>query len=123
MIPSCSAAKELYKPECMADWNHTGVKEFLLVGLTENSKLQVPLFLLFSLIYSITLIGNWGMITLICLNAQPHTPMYLFLGNLSFCDICYSTVFAPRMLVNFLSEHKSITLLDVLYRVSFLPCM
>ena len=107
----------------MADWNHTGVKEFLLVGLTENSKLQVPLFLLFSLIYSITLIGNWGMITLICLNAQPHTPMYLCLGNLSFCDICYSTVFAPRMLVSFLSEHKSSTLLDVLYRVSFLPCM
>ena len=93
----------------MADWNHTGVKEFLLVGLTENSKLQVPLFLLFFLIYFITLIGNWGMIILICLNAQLHTPMYLFLGNLSFCDICYSTVFAPKMLVNFLSEHKSST--------------
>ncbi|XP_008825802.1 olfactory receptor 1052-like [Nannospalax galili] len=91
----------------MAIWNQTGVKEFILVGLTENPTLQVPLFLLFSLIYLITLLGNWGMIALIWLNSQLHTPMYFFLSNLSFCDICYSTVFAPKMLVNFLSEHKS----------------
>ncbi|XP_014635323.1 PREDICTED: olfactory receptor 1052-like [Ceratotherium simum simum] len=93
----------------MAGWNHTGVKEFLLVGLTENPKLQILLFLLFIIIYFITLIGNWGMIILIWLNAQLHTPMYFFLSNLSFCDICYSTVFAPKMLVNFLSKHKSST--------------
>ena len=91
VIPSYSAAKELCKPGGMADWNHTGVKEFLLVGITENYKLQVPLFLLFfPLLYFITLIGNWGMIILIWLNAKLHTPMYFFLGNLSFCDICYS---------------------------------
>jgi olfactory receptor len=90
----------------MAGWNHTGVKAFLLVGLTENPNLQIPLFLLFALIYLITLVGNWGMITLIWLNAQLHTPMYFFLSNLSFCDICYSTVFAPKMLVQFLSKLK-----------------
>ncbi|ELK13669.1 Olfactory receptor 1052 [Pteropus alecto] len=106
---NCSAAKELNKPECMAGWNHTGVKEFILVGLTENPNLQIPLFLLFTFIYFITMVGNWGMITLIWLNAQLHTPMYFFLSNLSFCDICYSTVFAPKMLVNFLSKHKSST--------------
>uniref|UniRef100_G3UB23 Olfactory receptor n=1 Tax=Loxodonta africana TaxID=9785 RepID=G3UB23_LOXAF len=93
----------------MAGWNHTGVKEFLLVGLTENPNLQLPLFLLFALIYCITLVGNWGMIVLIRLSVRLHTPMYFFLSNLSFCDICYSTVFAPKMLVNFLSEHKSST--------------
>ncbi|XP_006902359.1 PREDICTED: olfactory receptor 1052-like [Elephantulus edwardii] len=93
----------------MAGWNHTGVKEFLLVGLTENPDLQIPLFLIFTFIYSITLIGNWGMIVLIWINTRLHTPMYFFLSNLSFCDICYSTVFAPKMLVNFLSEHKSST--------------
>ncbi|XP_004443886.1 PREDICTED: olfactory receptor 1052-like [Ceratotherium simum simum] len=91
----------------MAGWNHTGVKEFLLVGLSENPKLQILLFLLFIIIYFITPIGNWGMIILIWLNAQLHTPMYFFLSNLSFCDICYSTVSAPKMLVNFLSKHKS----------------
>ncbi|XP_036912372.1 olfactory receptor 1052-like [Sturnira hondurensis] len=93
----------------MAGWNHTGVKEFLLVGLTENPNLQIPLFLLFTLIYIMTLVGNWGMIALIRLNAQLHTPMYFFLSNLSFCDICYTTVFTPKMLVNFLSKRKSST--------------
>lgn len=93
----------------MRGWNHTGVKEFLLVGLTENPNLQIPLFSLFALIYFITLLGNLGIIILIWLNVQLHTPMYFFLGNLSFCDICYSTVFAPKMLANFLSKHKSST--------------
>ncbi|MBZ3881627.1 Olfactory receptor 1052 [Sciurus carolinensis] len=93
----------------MGGWNHSGVEEFLLVGLTENPNLRIPLFLLFALIYLITLTGNWGMIVLIRLNTQLHTPMYFFLSNLSFCDICYSTVFAPKMLVNFLSKHKSST--------------
>ncbi|KAG3285148.1 hypothetical protein H1C71_008743 [Ictidomys tridecemlineatus] len=93
----------------MGGWNHTGVEEFLLVGLTENPDLQIPLFLLFTLIYLITLTGNWGMIALIRLSTQLHTPMYFFLSNLSFCDICYSTVFAPKMLINFLSKHKSST--------------
>ncbi|KAM9659437.1 LOW QUALITY PROTEIN: olfactory receptor 5J3-like [Trichechus inunguis] len=93
----------------MEGWNHTGVKEFLLVGLTENPNWQIPLFLLFTLIYFITLVGNWGMIILIWLSVRLHTPMYFFLSNLSFCDICYSTIFTPKMLVNFLSEHKSST--------------
>ncbi|KAM9658881.1 uncharacterized protein ACIGJ3_011943 [Trichechus inunguis] len=93
----------------MEGWNHTGVKEFLLVGLTENPNWQIPLFLLFTLIYFITLVGNCGMIILIWLSVRLHTPMYFFLSNLSFCDICYSTIFTPKMLVNFLSEHKSST--------------
>ncbi|XP_074087870.1 olfactory receptor 5J3-like [Macrotis lagotis] len=91
----------------MAARNHTGfVKEFFLVGLTEIPELQVPLFLLFFFIYMITLVGNWGMIIIIWCNVQLHTPMYFFLSNLSLCDICYSTVFAPKMLVNFLVQNK-----------------
>ncbi|NP_001001054.1 olfactory receptor Olr546 isoform X1 [Rattus norvegicus] len=90
-------------------WNHTGVKEFILVGLTENLNWQVGLFFLFSIVYFIILVANWGMILLIWLNAHLHTPMYFFLSNLSFCDICYSTVIAPKMLINFLSEYKSST--------------
>ncbi|XP_028638978.1 olfactory receptor 1052-like [Grammomys surdaster] len=91
--------------------NHTDVKEFILLGLTENPNWQVPLFLLFSIIYLIIFVGNWGMIFLIWLNAHLHTPMYFFLSNLSFCDICYSTIIAPKMLINLLSEHKSIKLI------------
>ncbi|NP_001001055.1 olfactory receptor Olr552 isoform X1 [Rattus norvegicus] len=91
----------------MEVWNSTGVKEFILIGLTENPNWQVPLFLLFCIIYFIILVGNCGMIFLIWLNVQLHTPMYFFLSNLSFCDICYSTIIAPKMIINFLSEHKS----------------
>ncbi|XP_049636731.1 olfactory receptor 1052-like [Suncus etruscus] len=103
----------------MAGWNHTGVKEFLLVGLTENPDLQIPLFLIFFFIYFITLVGNWGMIILIRLNVQLHTPMYFFLSNLSFCDICYSTVFAPKMLINFLSKHRSSTFYGCVFQSFF----
>ncbi|XP_068947118.1 olfactory receptor 5J3-like [Petaurus breviceps papuanus] len=92
----------------MAAWNNTGfVKEFFLVGLTEIPELQVPLFFIFFVIYMVTLVGNWGMIIIIWINVQLHTPMYFFLSNLSLCDICYSTVFAPKMLVNFLVENKA----------------
>lgn len=76
----------------MAAENHSTVTEFILKGLTNRPELQLPLFLLFLVIYSVTMIGNLGMITLICLNAQLHTPMYYFLSNLSFVDLCYSSV-------------------------------
>ncbi|XP_012922911.1 olfactory receptor 1052-like, partial [Heterocephalus glaber] len=93
----------------MEGQNHIAVKEFFLIGLNENPKFHIPLFLLFTLIYLIALLSNWGMILLIWLNVRLHTPMYFFLSNLAFCDICYSTVFIPKMLVDFLSKHKSMT--------------
>ncbi|NP_666977.2 olfactory receptor 1109 [Mus musculus] len=99
--------------------NHTVVKEFILLGLTENPDWQIPLFLLFSIIYLIIFVGNWGMIFLIWLNAHLHTPMYFFLSNLSFCDICYSTVIAPKMLINIVSEHKSSRLLSCVLQSFF----
>ncbi|XP_015991861.2 olfactory receptor 8A1-like [Rousettus aegyptiacus] len=92
----------------MAAENHSTVTEFILKGLTNRPELQLPLFLLFLVIYSVTMIGNLGMITLICLNAQLHTPMYYFLSNLSFVDLCYSSVITPKMLVNFVSEENII---------------
>lgn len=88
--------------------NRSTVTEFILKGLTNRPELQLPLFLLFLVIYSVTMIGNLGMITLICLNAQLHTPMYYFLSNLSFVDLCYSSVITPKMLVNFVSEENII---------------
>ncbi|XP_032954136.1 olfactory receptor 8A1-like isoform X2 [Rhinolophus ferrumequinum] len=93
----------------MATENHSAVTEFILRGLTNQPELQLPLFLLFLGIYSVTMIGNLGMITLICVNAQLHTPMYYFLGNLSLLDLCYSSVITPKMLVNFVSEKNIIS--------------
>ncbi|EPQ13538.1 Olfactory receptor 8A1 [Myotis brandtii] len=94
----------------MATENHSAVvTEFILRGLTNRPELQLPLFLLFLGIYSVTTMGNLGMIALIRLNAQLHTPMYYFLSNLSLVDLCYSSVITPKMLVHFVSERNVIS--------------
>ncbi|XP_039390486.1 olfactory receptor-like protein OLF1 [Mauremys reevesii] len=89
--------------------NHSEATEFILSGLTDRPELQIPLFVVFLLIYSITLVGNGGMILLITTDPRLHTPMYFFLRNLSFCDLCYSSTISPKLLLNFLAERKSIS--------------
>ncbi|XP_025033954.1 olfactory receptor 8A1-like [Pelodiscus sinensis] len=93
----------------MGEGNHSVVTEFLLSELTDRPELQVPLFVLFLLIYLITLVWNGGMILLITIDPRLHTPMYFFLQNLSFCDICCSSIISPKMLQSFISEKKSIS--------------
>ncbi|KAL1781362.1 olfactory receptor 150-like [Sigmodon hispidus] len=82
----------------MAEGNYSTVKEFILTGLTEKPGLQLPLFFLFLGIYVVTVLGNLGMIVLILFSPQLHSPMYFFLSNLSFVDLCQSTVITPKML-------------------------
>ncbi|NXW99080.1 O1052 protein, partial [Larus smithsonianus] len=93
----------------MAGGNHTAVTQFVLLGLTSQPKLQAPLFVIFFLIYLLTLMGNLGLIALIKTNPRLHTPMYFFLCNLSVVDLCYSSVFSPKLLVGFLAEEKTIS--------------
>ncbi|KAM9147519.1 olfactory receptor 5AR1-like [Pangshura tecta] len=93
----------------MEKGNHSEVTEFILSGLTDHPELQVPLFVVFLLIYGITLVGNGGMILLIMSDPQLHTPMYFFLSILSFCDLCFSSIISPKLLLNFLAERKSIS--------------
>ncbi|XP_007529034.2 olfactory receptor 8D4 [Erinaceus europaeus] len=89
--------------------NHSTVTEFLLLGLTEQPDLQLPLFYLFLGIYTVTVVGNLSMILLIGLSSQLHTPMYYLLSSLSFLDFCYSSVITPKMLVGFLFRDKVIS--------------
>ncbi|XP_047549436.1 olfactory receptor 8B3 [Lutra lutra] len=89
--------------------NDSSVTEFLLAGLTDHPELQQPLFFLFLMIYIVTVVGNLGLIILIGLNSHLHTPMYYFLFNLSFIDLCYSSVFTPKMLMNFVSRENIIS--------------
>uniref|UniRef100_L7N1Y6 Olfactory receptor family 8 subfamily B member 40 n=2 Tax=Mus musculus TaxID=10090 RepID=L7N1Y6_MOUSE len=89
----------------MAVGNSSSVKEFILLGLTQEPELQLPLFFLFLGIYVVSVMGNLGLIVLIVLNPPLHTPMYYFLFNLSFTDLCYSTVITPRMLVGFVKQN------------------
>ncbi|NXS93368.1 O1052 protein, partial [Jacana jacana] len=93
----------------MAEGNHTPVTQFVLLGLTSQPKRQVPLFLLFLLIYLLTLMGNLGLMALIRANPRLHTPMYFFLCNLSLVDLCYSSVFSPKLLVGFWLEKKTVS--------------
>ncbi|KAM5246023.1 olfactory receptor 8A1 [Ctenodactylus gundi] len=93
----------------MAPGNHSTATEFILRGLTNRPELQLPLFLLFLGIYTITLVGNLAMVTLIGLSPQLHTPMYYFLCNLSLVDVCYSSAITPKMLVNFVSQKNVIS--------------
>ncbi|XP_047548069.1 olfactory receptor 147-like, partial [Lutra lutra] len=89
--------------------NASFVTEFILVGLTDLPYLQLPLFCLFLVTYMVTVLGNLGLVTLIKLNAHLHTPMYFFFLNLSFIDLCYSSVFTPKMLINFTSKRNIIS--------------
>ncbi|XP_068964102.1 olfactory receptor 5B12-like [Petaurus breviceps papuanus] len=89
--------------------NRTYVEEFILLGLTDAPGLQVPLFMLFTLIYVITLVGNLGMIALISWDSHLHTPMYFFLSNLSLVDFGYSSIITPKVMAGFLTGNKIIS--------------
>ncbi|XP_004443896.1 PREDICTED: olfactory receptor 1052-like [Ceratotherium simum simum] len=89
--------------------NCTSVTEFILLGLTDHAELKVVLFVLFLLIYTVSLVGNLGMIFLIQTTPKLQSPMYYFLSCLSFVDACNSSVFAPKMLLNFFVEQKTIS--------------
>ncbi|XP_027701269.1 olfactory receptor 5F1-like [Vombatus ursinus] len=89
--------------------NYTAVTEFILLGLTKSPELQVILFVLFLVIYTLTMMGNAGMITLIKIDSQLHTPMYFFLINVSLTDIFCSSTVTPKMLADLLSKRKVIS--------------
>ena len=89
--------------------NISEVTEFILLRLTDALKLQVPLFMVFTLIYLFTLVGNLGMILLILLDYRLHTPMYFFLGNLSLVDVCYSSAVTPSVMAGLLVGNEIIS--------------
>ncbi|KAM6189806.1 olfactory receptor 6F1-like [Sarcoramphus papa] len=81
-------------------WGHTangtGVEEFILLGFPGAWHSQVSLVMVFALTYSLTLIGNASIIALMWMNSSLHTPMYFFLCNLSFLEICYTVGIVPK---------------------------
>ncbi|XP_077319617.1 olfactory receptor 12D2-like [Lithobates pipiens] len=95
------------------------VTNFVLLGLTNQEGYNEVLFLLFFLLYIITLSVNAFVMMIIILDANLHTPMYFFLGNLSFLDIFYSSVVVPKMLVDFLSYNRSISFSGCMLQIHF----
>ncbi|XP_058383425.1 olfactory receptor 5B3-like [Diceros bicornis minor] len=89
--------------------NRTKVTQFILLGLTDISEFQIPLFIMFTLIYLANVVGNLGMILLILMDSHLHTPMYYFLCNLSLVDLCYSSAVTPTVVAGFITVDRVIS--------------
>ncbi|XP_058383568.1 olfactory receptor 9G4-like [Diceros bicornis minor] len=90
--------------------NHTTLTEFILVGFSKDPRWQLILFGIFLMLYLITLPGNMTLVILIHIDSCLHTPMYFFIGNLSFLDFWYTSVYTPQILATCVSEDKRISL-------------
>ncbi|XP_034509227.1 olfactory receptor 7A17-like [Ailuropoda melanoleuca] len=89
--------------------NDTGISEFLLLGLSNKPELQPLLFGLFLSMYLIAVFGNLLLILAVSSDFHLHTPMYFFLANLSFVDICFTSTTIPKMLWNIQTQSKVIS--------------
>ena len=104
----------------MAEENHTMKNEFILTGFTDHPELKTLLFVVFFAIYLITVVGNISLVALIFTHCRLHTPMYIFLGNLALVDSCCACAITPKMLENFFSENKRISLYECAVQFYFL---
>ena len=95
---------------------------FALLGFADYPELQIPLFLMFLIMYTITGVGNLGMMVIIKINPRLHTPMYFILSQLSFVDCCYSSIVTPKLLENLVTADKSIFYSSCMLQF-FLSCM
>ncbi|XP_044305963.1 olfactory receptor 4D9-like [Varanus komodoensis] len=89
--------------------NNTKVTEFILLGLSQNPKIQTLLFILFLFIYSTTWLGNLAIIITVITTPNLHTPMYFLLVNLAVIDISESSVTSLKMLLDLFSNTHTIT--------------
>ncbi|XP_009817988.2 olfactory receptor 4S2 [Gavia stellata] len=105
--------------------NASSVKEFILLGLSENQRVQKICFVMFLLFYMIIVAGNLLIVITVISSQHLNSPMYFFLSYLSFVDICYSSITAPKMIADFLVENKTISFVGCiaqLFGVHFFGC-
>uniref|UniRef100_A0A7N4P0G6 Olfactory receptor n=2 Tax=Sarcophilus harrisii TaxID=9305 RepID=A0A7N4P0G6_SARHA len=89
--------------------NKSEMDGFILKGITDDPELQLPFFIIFTLIYLITLVGNLGIVALIFWDSHLHTPMYFFLSNLSLVDFGFSSTVTPKVMAGLLRGDKTIS--------------
>ncbi|XP_038179114.1 olfactory receptor 7G2-like [Arvicola amphibius] len=99
--------------------NQSDISEFFLIGLTYAPDVESFIFILFLSIYFVTVFGNILVILAVSSDSHLHTPMYFFIANLSFTDICISTTIIPKMLVNIQMQDQSISYAGCLSQVCF----
>ncbi|XP_032092248.1 olfactory receptor 4N2-like [Thamnophis elegans] len=100
--------------------NQSIVEDFVLLGLSQTREIQFALFLLFLIFYSLILPGNLLIILTIQKEPQLNSPMYFFLANLAFLDLCYCSITPPKMLSDFFSSHKTISFKGCILQIFFL---
>ncbi|KAG3288917.1 olfactory receptor 2G3 [Ictidomys tridecemlineatus] len=93
----------------MKGFNFSNPAGFILQGFSDQPQLEMVLFLVISVIYILTLLGNTAIILVSYLNPKLHIPMYFFLSNLSFLDLCFTTSIVPQMLWNLKGPEKTIS--------------
>ena len=102
-------------------WNNQSViREFILQGLSSAWELQIFYFLFFSIVYAATVLGNLLILLTIVSEPRLHSPMYFLLGNLSFTDMSLASFATPKMIADFLSEHKAISFEGCITQIFFL---
>ncbi|KAM6159738.1 olfactory receptor 5AN1-like [Erethizon dorsatum] len=89
--------------------NITEITQVILLGFSDFPRIAAVLFVTFLLIYITSLTGNLSLLVLIRMDSHLHTPMYFFLSNLSFIDLCYVSSTVPMMLSNFFQQQQTIT--------------
>ncbi|XP_043749021.1 olfactory receptor 5K3-like [Cervus elaphus] len=104
----------------MTEDNLSLTTEFILIGFTNHPELKTLLFLVFLTIYLITMVGNLGLVALTVTEHRLHTPMYIFLGNLALMDSCCSCAITPKIIQNFFSKDRMISLYECMAQFYFL---
>lgn len=102
--------------------NGSVVTEFILLGFSVGWELQFVFLVTFSLIYGATVLGNVLIMVTVTFSSTLHSPMYFLLGNLSFLDMCLSTVTTPKMIRDLLTEHKVISMWGCMAQMFFMHC-
>ncbi|XP_046510495.1 olfactory receptor 4K15-like [Equus quagga] len=104
----------------MDQGNNSGVTEFVLHSLSGSQELQLFYFALFTLFYLSIVLGNLLIVLTVISEPALHSPMYFLLGNLSCIDVCLSTFATPKMIVDFLMDHKTISFEGCMAQIFFL---
>uniref|UniRef100_A0A8D1PGE1 Olfactory receptor n=1 Tax=Sus scrofa TaxID=9823 RepID=A0A8D1PGE1_PIG len=100
--------------------NHSRVSEFVLLGLTDSPELQIFFFVMFSLFYLMSMLGNCLILLTVLFSPHLHSPMYFLLSNLSLIDMCLSSFATPKMIVDIFAQHKTISFEGCISQIFFL---
>lgn len=104
----------------MEGFNYSRVSEFVLLGLTDSPELQILFFVVFSVFYLMTTLGNCLILLTVLSTSHLHSPMYFLLSNLSLIDMCLSSFATPKMIMDFFAQRKTISFEGCISQIFFL---